>query len=208
MHPISPAAAWLDFRRTMKVTTMHPWPCIALLLAALSLQPGLAGLQTRASSQAVHGPAARAVLVRSYTLPARHSGLSAAHSLRLSSLYRSQTTHSSRFQTPRRYTTRRYKSRSHTPRLRKPRASNSPGSASSGVTRDAHGRIKRSAAAKDAFKRQQPCPSSGKSSGPCPGYVIDHIKPLECGGADSPANMQWQTIADGKAKDKTERNCR
>ena len=41
-----------------------------------------------------------------------------------------------------------------------------------------------------------------------PGYVIDHVKPLECGGADDPANMQWQTIADGKAKDKTERSCR
>jgi hypothetical protein len=24
----------------------------------------------------------------------------------------------------------------------------------------------------------------------------------------APFNMQWQTIADGKAKDKTERNCR
>jgi len=75
-------------------------------------------------------------------------------------------------------------------------------------TRDARGRIKRSAAAKDAFKRQRPCPSTGRGSGACPGYVIDHIKPMECGGADAPANMQWQTIADGKAKDKTERSCR
>jgi hypothetical protein len=31
--------------------------------------------------------------------------------------------------------------------------------------------------------------------------VIDHINPLECGGADAPFNMQWQTIVDGKAKD-------
>lgn len=30
----------------------------------------------------------------------------------------------------------------------------------------------------------------------------------ECGGVDEPSNMQWQTIAAGKAKDKTERNCR
>lgn len=74
--------------------------------------------------------------------------------------------------------------------------------------RDARGRIKRSGAAKDAFKRQQPCPSTGRGSGACPGYVIDHVKPLECGGADAPSNMQWQTIADGKAKDKTERSCR
>jgi hypothetical protein len=69
-------------------------------------------------------------------------------------------------------------------------------------------RIKRSTAAKDSFKRQQTCPSTGKSSGACPGYVIDHVNPLECGGADAPSNMQWQTIADGKAKDKTERYCR
>jgi len=32
------------------------------------------------------------------------------------------------------------------------------------------------------------------------GYVIDHIKPLECGGADDPSNMQWRTVAEGKAK--------
>jgi hypothetical protein len=41
------------------------------------------------------------------------------------------------------------------------------------------------------------------------GYVIDHVKPLACGGADAPSNMQWQTVAEGKAKDKTERvGCR
>lgn len=38
-----------------------------------------------------------------------------------------------------------------------------------------------------------------------PGHVVDHIKPLACGGADDPSNMQWQTIAEGKAKDKVER---
>jgi hypothetical protein len=66
-------------------------------------------------------------------------------------------------------------------------------------------RVHRSTEAKAAFKRQQPCPSTGKSSGPCPGYVIDHVKPLACGGADDPSNMQWQTAAEGKAKDKWER---
>jgi hypothetical protein len=76
------------------------------------------------------------------------------------------------------------------------------------VQRDSHGRIKRSAAAKNEFKRSKPCPSTGRSTGGCPGYVIDHVTPLECGGADAPSNMQWQTIAEGKAKDKTERYCR
>jgi hypothetical protein len=32
-------------------------------------------------------------------------------------------------------------------------------------------------------------------------HVIDYSNPPECGGADAPYNMQWQTIAEGKAKD-------
>ena len=75
------------------------------------------------------------------------------------------------------------------------------------VQRDSNGKIKRSKAAKAAFERRSPCPSTGKTSGRCPGYVVDHVNPLECGGADDPSNMQWQTIADGKAKDRTERYC-
>jgi hypothetical protein len=63
----------------------------------------------------------------------------------------------------------------------------------------------RSQAAKDAFKRASPCPGNGHTSGACPGYVIDHVKPLACGGADAPSNMQWQTVEAGKAKDKVER---
>jgi hypothetical protein len=76
------------------------------------------------------------------------------------------------------------------------------------VTRDSHGKIKRSRTAKDAFERQNPCPSTGKTSGSCRGYVVDHKQPLECGGADAPSNMQWQTVEAGRAKDKTERACR
>ena len=65
--------------------------------------------------------------------------------------------------------------------------------------------IKRSQSAKIEFKASHPCPANGATKGPCKGYVIDHIKPLACGGEDKPGNMQWQTIADGKAKDKWER---
>jgi hypothetical protein len=37
-----------------------------------------------------------------------------------------------------------------------------------------------------------------------PGYVVDHIVPLKRGGADAPSNMQWQSIADAKAKNRVE----
>lgn len=47
----------------------------------------------------------------------------------------------------------------------------------------------RSQAAKSEFKRMNPCPANGKDSGACPGYVVDHIEPLACGGADDPRNM-------------------
>ena len=58
------------------------------------------------------------------------------------------------------------------------------------------------------FQREHPCPSTGKTSGACPGYRKDHIRPLACGGADAVQNLQWQTIAAAKAKDRWElRTC-
>lgn len=63
----------------------------------------------------------------------------------------------------------------------------------------------RSQTARHEFVKQQACPATGRHRLPCPGYVIDHIKALACGGADDPGNMQWQTVAEGKAKDKWER---
>ena len=72
-----------------------------------------------------------------------------------------------------------------------------------GVPRNSHGRIKRSPEAKAHFKKSHPCPSTGRSTGACPGYVIDHINPLKRGGADAPSNMQWQTVEAAKLKDRT-----
>ena len=73
-----------------------------------------------------------------------------------------------------------------------------------GVKRDTHGRISRDPHAKEAFRRTHPCPSTGKTYGACPGWVVDHVRALKHGGADDPSNMQWQTRAAAKAKDRWE----
>ena len=62
----------------------------------------------------------------------------------------------------------------------------------------------RSLAASHECKHANPCPSTGKSSGDCPGYVIEHVRALKHRGADASWNMQWQTKAAAKAKDKVE----
>ena len=66
--------------------------------------------------------------------------------------------------------------------------------------RDSHGKIKRSASAKSDFRKSHPCPSTGKTSGACPGYEVDHRNPLACGGADMASNMQWLTTAQNRSK--------
>lgn len=94
-------------------------------------------------------------------------------------------------------------------------SSSSSGSASGSTTqaasedkaidRDPNGKIKRSEAAKREFREDHPCPHTNRIDGACEGFVIDHIKPLACGGADAPSNMQWQTVEAAKEKDKWER---
>lgn len=60
--------------------------------------------------------------------------------------------------------------------------------------------IKRSRAARAAFYRSNPCPVNGNTSGPCPGWEVDHIVPLACGGPDVPSNMQWLTAKANRSK--------
>lgn len=65
--------------------------------------------------------------------------------------------------------------------------------------RDKHGKIARSQWAKQEFKRQSGFPSGR------PGYQIDHIIPLACGGPDTPTNMQWLSLDEKRVKDRNER---
>jgi hypothetical protein len=57
----------------------------------------------------------------------------------------------------------------------------------------------RSRAAKHTFEVQTGYPRGRR------GYVVDYRVSPACGGADAPYNMQWQTIADAKAKHKSDR---
>jgi hypothetical protein len=67
----------------------------------------------------------------------------------------------------------------------------------------------RSFKAEVLFRLTHPCPTTGETRGECRGYVIDRIIPVVCGGAEEPGNMQWQTIAQARAKDRWERiGCR
>ena len=72
------------------------------------------------------------------------------------------------------------------------------------IERDVNGHIVRSRTVAARFQRHHPCPSTGLRYGACPGYIRDHKIALACGGRDSARNLQWQTIADAKAKDRWE----
>lgn len=61
------------------------------------------------------------------------------------------------------------------------------------------GKTVRSSAVVREFKKLHPCPYE---AGDC---IADHVIPLACDGPDSVLNLQWQTRAEGLAKDKWER---
>lgn len=79
--------------------------------------------------------------------------------------------------------------------------------------RDKQGKIKRSSYQVKKFKKANPCPVTNLSTGRCPGYEVDHIVPLACCGADTPANTpantQWLTIKQHDIKTITDnKECR
>lgn len=74
----------------------------------------------------------------------------------------------------------------------------------------ADGSIKRRSDVLTAFKKVHPCPSNGQKNGTCPGWAIDHVIPLACGGCDAVGNLQWlpnsiKSAAGVDAKDRWER---
>lgn len=67
----------------------------------------------------------------------------------------------------------------------------------------------RSKAVRAEFQRMHPCPSTGQTRGPCPGWQVDHKTPLCIGGKDEPENLQWIPIQEHKVKTKSDvRLCR
>jgi hypothetical protein len=78
------------------------------------------------------------------------------------------------------------------------------------VVRDADNRIARSSTVLAEFQKIHPCPSTGRTTGPCKGWAIDHVLPLSCGGCDMIENLQWlknsiKSCAGRECKDRWER---
>ena len=68
----------------------------------------------------------------------------------------------------------------------------------------AEAKTHRSATVVRYFKLSHPCPSTGKRYGSCKGWIVDHVIALCVGGEDAVSNMQWQSVAEAKIKDKYE----
>lgn len=76
--------------------------------------------------------------------------------------------------------------------------------------RDANGTIHRSTSQIYTFRSNHPCPSTGLKFSACPGWAVDHVVSLDCGGCDHHSNMQWlpndiKSSPNPHAKDRWER---
>lgn len=69
--------------------------------------------------------------------------------------------------------------------------------------------IERSRAEVRAFRAENPCPSTGRTRGACPGWAVDHVRALCAGGEDARTNMQWISNEDHRFKTLVDvRECR
>lgn len=80
--------------------------------------------------------------------------------------------------------------------------------------RDSDGTISRSTTVLKHYQKIHPCSSTGLTTEKCPGWSLDHVIPLACGGCDSIENLQWlkntiKSCAGTECKDRWERkiNC-
>ncbi len=70
-------------------------------------------------------------------------------------------------------------------------------------------RIPRSQKEVRAFRVENPCPVTNRRSGACPGFQVDHKRPLCAGGEDSVSNMHWLSTEDHRFKTLVDaRECR
>jgi hypothetical protein len=162
-----------------------------LLLTAVLLTAGLLAAATSAAEAQRRGRSARSSYSRSY---APRSARSSSYRAPRTRTYRAPA-----YPAPRARTYHPQASTVRAPRAYRPRASRAPSYSVGGPARDSRGRIRRSQGARWEFMRATGYPHGR------PGYVIDHVVPLACGGADAPSNMQWQTREAAKAKDRVER---
>jgi hypothetical protein len=63
------------------------------------------------------------------------------------------------------------------------------------VKRNASGDIIRRADVLKAFQKIHPCPSTGLPTGKCPGWQMNHVIPLACGGVDAVSNLMWVHVS-------------
>jgi len=72
------------------------------------------------------------------------------------------------------------------------------------LPRTANGNIKRSASEVYKFRKANPCPVTGKTTGACPGFQVEHTIPLCACGPDKVSNMTWMATAEHKIKTKAD----
>ncbi len=62
------------------------------------------------------------------------------------------------------------------------------------------GAADRSRSTRAEFQRTNPCPSTGKPRGPCPGWQVDHHQPICADGRDAIDNLRWIEVEPHKEK--------